>query len=242
MKTKHRCTAAKEYEDKGAAMAVELLAQLKKRPASVMSPTEIRIAIEALPGTQLLQTTIGDFWLGLTKGEGQERRNFDPKPPNPYIHKDPRPFNEGGNHRSRLGIKREIEIWELQWRTLEAAAAYAKSRSVKALGIGKALRRQLPWLEHDVDGIIAAINDMTQRAFEQAMSDPATLSIKHYTLSTALRRPWRHPEERELWIARLEAAHREDEMQIRKAALQDLAKRETKKLDRSRQEDPEQQM
>ena len=234
MKTKHRCTAAKEYEEKGAAMAVELFVQLKVRPVSIASSQEIRDCIETLADDQLLQTTIGDFWLGLTKGEGQERRKFDPTPPNPYVHKDPRPFDEGGDHRSRLGKKSEIEKWEGHWRTLEAAAVYANSGALKARQIGKALRKTLPWLEHEVDGIIAAINDMTLRSFQNALADPAALAIKHYTVSTALRRRWHDPEERALWIARLEAAHRQDEMEIRKLAMQDLADHETRKLGRAR--------
>lgn len=239
MKTKHRGTAAEEYEDKGAAMALELFAQLQVRPASIMSRAEIRDGIETLADDQLLQTTIGDFWLGLTKGEGQERRKFDPTPPNPYVHKDPRPFTEGGDHRSRLGIKREIETWDGHWRTLEAASVYAKSGSERVRNIGHALRKPLPWLEHEVDGIIAAINDMTLRSFQQALADPAALAIKHYTVSTALRRRWHDPEERALWIARLEAAHRQDEIEIRKLAIQDLADRETRKLGSDRPTDPE---
>jgi len=238
MKTKGRGTAAQEYEDKGFQMAIELFVNLRMRTASIATSADLREAIEALPGDQLLQTTIGDFWLGLTKGEGQARRNFDPKPPNPYKHRDPRPFKEGGDHRSRLGIKSEIEIWEGQWRTLEAASSYAKSGSKRVRTIGQALRKTLPWLEHEVDGIIAAINDITLRAFQEALSDPAALTIKHYTVSTALRRRWHDPEERALWIARLEAAHRQDEMEIRKAATQDLADRETRKLGRDRPADP----
>lgn len=239
MKTKHRYTAAKEYEDKGARMAVELFSELNHRPESVMSATEIRDGIEALPATQLLQTTIGDFWLGLTKGEGQERRSFDPTPPNPYTHRDPRPFKEGGDHRSRLGLKHEIETWDGHWRTLEAAAVYAKSGSQRVRNIGRALRKPLPFLEHEVDGIIAAINDMTLRAFQQALADPADLAIKRYTLSTALRRRWHDPDEHALWIARLEAAHRQDEAEVRRAAAHAVADRETKKMDTTRPPDPE---
>jgi len=239
MKTKHRCTAAREYEDKGAAMAVDLLVQLKKRPASIMSPQEIRDGIEGLPSDQLLQTTIGDFWLGLTKGEGQDRRGFDPKPPNPYIHKDPRPFKEGGDHRSRLGIKREIEAWDGHFRIMEAASVFAKSGVRRVRDIGMALRKPLPFLEHEVDGIIAAIDDMTLRAFQQAFADPAALAVKRYTLSTALRRRWSDPDEQALWIARLEAAHRLDEVEVRRAAAQAVADRETKKLDTPRPPDPD---
>lgn len=230
MKTRHRCTAAKEYEEKGAAMAVELFVQLKVRPVSVASSQEIRDCIEKLDDDQLLQTTIGDFWMGLTKGEGQERRGFDPTPPTPYTHRDTRTFKEGGDHRSRLGKKSEIEQWEGHWRTLEAAAVYAKSGALRVRKIGKALRKTLPWLEHEVDGIIAAINDMTLRSFQQALANPAALTIKHYTVSTALRRRWHDPEERALWIGRLEAAHRQDEMEIRQVAMQDLTDRETRKF------------
>ena len=239
MKTKHRCTAAKEYEDKGALMAIELFKQLKPRPGSVMSATEIRDGIEALPATQLLQTTIGDFWLGLTKGEAQERRGFDPTPPNPYTHKDPRPFKEGGDHRSRLGVKQEIESWDGHWRTLEAAAVYAKSGSQRVRNIGRALRKPLPFLEHEVDGIIAAINDMTLRSFQQALADPAALAIKRYTVSTSLHRRWHDPDEQALWISRLEAAHRQDEVEVRREAAQAVADRETMKLDTPRALDPE---
>lgn len=239
MKTKHRCTAAKEYEDKGAKMAVELFEELQTRPDSVMSSTEIRMALDELPGTQLLQTTVGDFWLGLTKGEGQARRGFDPKPPNPYTHKDPRPFKEGGDHRSRLGVKSEIETWDGHFRVMEAAAVFAKSGSERVRNIGKALRKPLPFLEHEVDGIIAAINDMTLRSFQQALADPAALAIKRYTVSTALRRRWYDPDEQALWIARLEAAHRQDEVEVRRVAAQAVADRETRKLDTTRPPDPE---
>lgn len=242
MKTKHRCTAAREYEDKGSAMAVELFAQLKIRPQSVTSPYDIRVAIEALKSDQLLQTTIGDFWLGLTKGEGQARRAFDPKPPNPYIHRDPRLHKDGGDHRSRLGRKGEIEAWDINWRTLEAAAVYAKSGSLRVRDVGKALRKSLPWMEHETDGIIAAINDMTLRSLEKALTEPAVLSINCYTVSTALRRRWRSPDERALWIARLEAAHRLDEHQIRQAALQQVADLQTQKLSDARPDEPDKRM
>lgn len=239
MKTKGRGTAAQEYEDKGFQLAIELLESLHMRTAKIATSADLREAIEALPDDQLLQTTIGDFWLGLTKGEGQARRNFDPKPPNPYKHRDPRPFKEGGDHRSRLGIKSEIDIWEGHWRTLEAITSYAKSGSKRVRDIGQALRKPLPWLEHEVDGIIAAINDITLRTFQQALTDPAALAIKRYTLSTALRRRWSDPGEQALWIARLEAAHRLDEVEVRRAAAQALADRETKKLDTPRPPDPD---
>lgn len=68
MKTKGRGTAAQEYEDKGFQMAIELFVNLRMRTASIATSADLREAIEALPGDQLLQTTIGDFWLGLTKG------------------------------------------------------------------------------------------------------------------------------------------------------------------------------
>ena len=67
-------------------MAIELLIELNTPRMSITSATEIREAIESLPPSQLLQTTIGDFWLGLTKGEGRARRNFHPTPPNPFTH------------------------------------------------------------------------------------------------------------------------------------------------------------
>lgn len=224
MKTKHRRGSAKLYEDKGANAAIELFSQLKLRPERAMTSEDIRARIEKLEDDQLLQTTVGDFWLGLTKDEGQARRRFDP-PPHPFT------VVKG---KARLARKDEIEQWDARWRTLEAAAVYAKSGVRSVRNIGMALRKSLPWLEHEVDGIIAAIDDITLRAFDAAMGDPAGLAIKRYTLSTALRRKWRDPDERDLWLARLEAAHRLDEAQIKRLALQDLANRETAKLDGAR--------
>lgn len=229
MKTKHRRGSAKEYEDRGARFAIELFSQLKLRPGSAMTSEDIRARIETLSDEQLLQTTIGDFWLGITKDEGQARRRFDP-PLHPFT------VMKGKSH---LGRKDEIEQWDARWRTLEAAAVYAKSGARSIRNIGMALRKSLPWLEHEVDGIIAAIDDITLRAFDQAMGDPAALTIKRYTLSTALRRSWRDPEERDLWLARLEAAHRLDEADIKKLALQDLADRETQQLQAARPAEPQ---
>lgn len=224
MKTKHRRGSAKEYEDKGARAAIELFSKLKLRPVSAMTSEDIRARIEKLEDEQLLQTSIGDFWLGLTKDEGQARRGFDP-PPHPFT---------VVKSNERLGRKDAIEQWDARWRTLEAASVYAKSGVRSVRNIGMALRKSLPWLEHEVDGIIAAIDDIELRAFDQAMGDPAGLAIKRYTLSTALRRRWSDPEERALWLARLEAAHRLDESEIERLALKDLADRETTNLEGAR--------
>lgn len=226
MKTSRRRSGAKEYEDYGYDLAVKLLIDLGVRLGACMTGDDIRDHLDTLDDAQLLQTTVGDFWLGVTKDEGKERRKFDPIPPNPFKHKQ---------HRSRLGRKDEIEAWDGHWRTIEAAAVYAKSGVRRIRNIGMALRKSLPWLEHEVDGIIGALNDLTRHSFAQAMqADISALAIKQYTVADALRRRWHDTQERAIWIKRLELAHRHEERELRLLASQEIVNKETLKLDQPR--------
>lgn len=195
-----------EYEDKGRFMAIKYLG-VGKRPKTLTNEG-VRQAIDSLPGKAELQTTVADFWLGLAKAEGRDRRKTQP-PTNP--------FKKAKT--SFLAPKSKIEEWELAWRSKEAARVMGVSRVPKVREVANQLRYQHTWI-FEGKKIIGFAEQAPVDALNQALARPELLSIQELSLEDALRKPWKDPVEQRYWIERLQHAHRALEAELEGLVLE----------------------
>jgi hypothetical protein len=199
--------SVKEYEDEGLEQAVVYFSKIdgafRKDTAKV---EDVRSAIDRLPPDAVLQATISDFWLRLTKTEGRKRRSNSP-PPSPFVK----------NGRNLEAEKRRIADWDVQWLAKEAARVFAKSGSSQSRSVGEMLRTRLPWLTTDNGSVIGCAGELPVVLLEQATKQPEKLGLKWMALEEALHGRWAVLEERGVWLSRFKAAARavEAELELR---------------------------
>src|SRR5690606_23016088 len=83
------------------------------------------------------------------------------------------------------------------------------------------LQRKLLWLVENGD-VLGWIEDLDVQAFERAKV--ADLNIRSWTLYQTLRRPWRDPQEQQIWASRYRAGNRLLEAEVAKLALTAVAR------------------
>lgn len=195
-----------EYEDKGWDLAIMYLGVVKVRPKT-LSKEGVRQALDGLPGSASLQTTVADFWLSLPKLEARLRRANSP-PANPFKRKGT----------DFLAPKVKIEEWELAWRLIEASRPLALSRLPKAREIADHMRFRHTWI-FEGRQILGFANQPPNGGFEEALKHPELLSIQELTLADALQKPWKDPAEQRYWVERLKQGHHELERKLEDLAL-----------------------
>ena len=196
--TRYDRRSVKEYEDEGLEQAVEYFSKIggtfRKDTAKA---EDVRSAIDSLPPHAVLQATMSDFWLRLTKTEGRKRRKDSP-PPSPFV--------KNGRHLE--AEKRRIAEWDVRWLAKEAARVFAKSGSSQSRTVGDMLRTRLPWITADNGAVIGCAAELPIAMLEQAMRQPEKLALEWMTLEQALLGRWMDVEERKVWLARYTTASR----------------------------------
>lgn len=215
-----RATTEQYYED-AKKQAIDLFNHLHPRAAHgvnlAMDSAEIARRIDALPGDTQLQAALADLWLRLSQKEGMARRKVSP-PPSPF-----RKIAGRGN--AKWASKDDILAWDAAWRLRETASQAAQkllqSGSTKVASAAAILQRKLLWLVENGD-VLGWIEDLDVQAFERAKV--ADLNIRSWTLYQALRRPWRDPQEQQIWASRYRAGNRLLEAEVAKLALTAVAR------------------
>ena len=195
--TRYDRRSVKEYEDEGLEQAVEYFSKIggtfRKDAAKAV---DVRSAIDRLPPNAVLQATMSDFWLRLTKTEGRKRRKDSP-PPSPFVK----------NGRSLEAEKQRIADWDVHWLAKEAARVFAKSGSSKSRMVGDMLRTRLPWIIAETGAVIGSAADLPVKMLEQAIAQPEKLALEWMTLEQALLGRWTEVDERKIWLTRFAAAN-----------------------------------
>lgn len=197
--------SVQEYEDEGLAQAIDYFRNLRGtyRPDMALAD-DVRLAIDGLPAEAVLQVTMSDFWLRLTKDQGQVRRKNAP-PPNPFV-------KQG---RTSIAAKHKIQAWDLMWRMQDVTREFAASGSAHVRKMGRALQSLLPWLLKG-PAVAGCAADIPHDLLRQLMSQSADVSMKWMTLERALRTPWCDMEEHRVWFLRFEMATDEVLSDVRK--------------------------
>lgn len=181
------------------------------------SAEEVRSAINDLKPDVMLQTTMADFWLGLTRTEGQRRRGNKP-PPSPFERDD-----SNSNRRNFVATKRAIEEWDMQWRIREGAESlgreFAKGGTIQARNAGQMIRERLPWLVANHKIIFGLLADLPRDQLKSVVEHPETLGVSWMTVEQALRGQWKESEERREWLYRFKEAQRDIERELEAIAL-----------------------
>lgn len=191
--------SVKEYEDEGYEQAIEYFRKAGgtfRKDAT--KSQDVRSAIDKLPADTVLQATMSDFWLRLTKTEGRKRRKDSP-PPSPFVK----------NGRNVEAKKQQIEDWDAAWLAKEAARVFAKSGSSHSRSIGEMLRSRLPWLTASQGAVIGCVGELPVASMQLAMKQPEKMHLQWLTLEEALHRRWTAVEERGVWLSRFKAAYAE---------------------------------
>jgi hypothetical protein len=182
-----------DYLGDGEQLARELLeAAGIKQTDKMLTVNAIRTQIDNLPDDTLLQVTVADFWLGLSKREGRNRR-ATPPPASPFT---------VAKWRTRLGTKADIRDWDAIWQLrtgiTDAHREARKTRHRMDMRLF-ALQEALVWL---VDKKTAEV--IGQRARIDAMAFVSVsverLAWQEMTLPVALSMRWAVPAERAVWL------------------------------------------
>lgn len=196
--TRYDRRSVKEYEDEGLEQAVEYFSKIagtfRKHTAKA---EDVRRAIDSLPPHTVLQATMSDFWLRLTKTEGRKRRKESP-PPSPFVK----------SGRNLVAEKQRIADWDVDWLAKEAAFVFAKSGSSHSRSVGDLLRTRLPWITADKGAVLGCATELPIEMLDQAMMRPQKLALEWMTLEHALLGRWIEVEERKVWLARFTMANR----------------------------------
>ena len=196
--TRYDRRSVKEYEDEGLEQAVEYFSKVagtfRKHTAKA---EDVRRAIDSLPPHTVLQATMSDFWLRLTKTEGRKRRKDSP-PPSPFVK----------SGRNLVAEKQRIADWDVHWLAKEAAFVFAKSGSSHSRSVGDLLRTRLPWITADKGSVLGCATELPIDLLNQAIRQPQKLALEWMTLEQALLGRWMEVEERKVWLARFTMANR----------------------------------
>jgi hypothetical protein len=189
-----------EYAEEGCEKAIEYLKGLGKTFRNgVADMKAVHAAIEALPPTAVLTTKVADFWLKLTRTQGQRRRGLQP-PKSPF--KD-----NAEDSKIQEASKGELQTWDELWVALDSAKKFfSKSGSARTRGIGEMLRTQLPWIITHSGVVIGSAGELPMAKLEDLMAHPEQASMAWLTLERALRRKWADASERVVWMSRYEYA------------------------------------
>lgn len=189
-----------EYAEEGCKKAIEYLkGQGKTVRNGVAVMEEVHAALEDLPPTAILTTSVADFWLRLTRTEGQRRRRLEP-PKSPF-----KGHPEDG--KIKQAQKGELQVWDGLWNMQEACEkVFSKSGSARTRGIGELLRTQLPWLITNSGVVIGSAGELPVAKLAEVMAQPERASMAWLTLEQVLRRKWQDVSERGVWMTRFEHA------------------------------------
>jgi len=189
-----------EYAEEGCKKAIEYLkAQGKTVRDGIAVMKEVHAALDALPPTAVMTTSVADFWLRLTRAEGQRRRRLEP-PQNPFK-------GHPEDAKIKQAQKGELQIWDELWSMQEAyEKVFSKSGSARTRGIGELLRTQLPWLITHSGVVIGSAGELPIAKLAEVIAHPERASMAWLTLEKALRRKWQDVSERGVWLTRFEHA------------------------------------
>lgn len=197
--------SVQEYEDEGLAQAIDYFRNLRGtyRPDMALAD-DVRLAIDGLAADAVLQVTMSDFWLRLTKTQGQLRRKNAP-PPNPFV-------KQG---RTSIAEKQQIQHWDLMWRMHDVGREFAASGSAHVRKMGQALHSLLPWLLKG-SAVSGCAAEVPHGLLRQLLSQSADVAVAWMTLEEALRTQWCDVTEHRIWLLRFEMATDEVVSDLRK--------------------------
>jgi hypothetical protein len=168
-----------EHHEKGRLMAKRVLKGLRGK----IGYEDVRQAIESLPDNTLLQVTIADLWLNLSKPQSLQRRRQNPPPS---------PFKKVG--RDLVGVKGEIRDWDGAWLQIEHLRAGAKIYGVSgtwaARAQGAEFNNRLGVLLGAKSIVMGFVDRLTPAALAHALTQPSLLRVVDLTMDEVLTRTW----------------------------------------------------
>jgi hypothetical protein len=179
-----------EHHDKGVTLAESVIAKLRAAKIKDLKTTEdVRQAIENLPDDTLLQVTIADMWLNLSKRQSLARRGTVP-PANPFATSDT-------NAKELVGKKAAIRDWDMAWLEIENLEAgrrvYSASGSQQARAKAAEFTKRIAVLTSatpNTNVIVGFLDAMFAPAFAQALQQPQRLRVALLTWDEILVRAW----------------------------------------------------
>jgi hypothetical protein len=184
-----------EYHTEGMEQALRFFKGLGGTVTVTLTADDLRQKINELPDGSVLQTTMADFWLALSRDEGRDRRANEP-PPNPFMRKG----------RNKLATKKAIAEWDVSWRLEDirryATRTFASSGAHESQQVAAHLRQSFPWLADDMDSLLGNALDMPIQTFAQAIQQPERLRVVQLTVGQAVLRTWADRHDQSRWVDR----------------------------------------
>lgn len=191
-----------------------------------MTADLLRNALSELEGEHWFQTSVADFWLGLTERQGKTRRSSQP-PPSPFSRAMAKKLGLVGQ--AEVATREQLVDWDRKWLARLAVESIHKDLVRRPGSRAETTAAEL--LDQErlsvlIDGILGVVGPtlcVSVPAFQMVQANTHRLQVRRMKLSEALRHRWVITEDRLFWLDQFRQARKIVEADLTRMIETELA-------------------